>query len=484
MQSDIINFQNYSLTIAGKDVETSVLRNINLAFKRNKIIGLFGPSGSGKTMILRSIIQLFEKIPQYNQKGKIQLNFIDKTYNWPSNIQNDVQDVRRSKVGFVFQYSAQVLNPAICIGDQILERLKLQFSTSFNSKTIVEDTLFAVGLNDNNTHYYHRYPHELSGGQIQRVLIALAIVTKPKLLLVDEPTSALDQNLKKQILDLLVDLKEQLNMTVILVSHEEEMIRPFCEQVVHIKEGCITDNIQNGKAVINFKVRTLTKEDPLIEITDLNKSYKKASFFGMKRSKIDVIKNFNLKLFQGEILGVSGSSGSGKSTLAKVMTGLMGYEAGLIKYNNFDLSEMTNSIFQSFKKEVQIIFQDPLSSLSPHRRVNQVLKEMCEVQGLKYSESELKKHLNRFGLNENLWYRRPKEMSGGQRQRLLICRALLAKPKVLICDEILASLDTHIQYEILELLLSLNENQNLTLLIITHNQKMLENICHRIISMS
>ena len=494
-----LQIKNFNLWLGLNGQLTHILKDINIDVPYGKITGIVGASGSGKSMLLKSILHLFEGISRYKTDGQI---LVSKDENQSINIISTASNIlienRKNHFGFVFQLSSEVLNPSQKISQQLVERLNLVNYQQNKLSWRCKEVLKLVGI-ENAELTLNKYPHQLSGGQLQRVLIALGIVHSPKILLIDEPTSALNSQLKVEILDLISTLRDTLNMTIILVSHNMELVSNYCDYLCVIHEGRI---IEKGycKNVIISPHHDITKELLGLSLADESRGERVASdgfilslvdiehgFTSSKglisKQKQNVLNGFNLKIKKGEIIGLVGESGSGKSTIGKIIAGLLMADSGNVYYKNKQIDKLTKVEYLDYRSNVQIIFQDPLGSLSPHRTGRQVMKEALDVLNEKYDQILIENKLAEVSLDPSILEKTPKQMSGGQRQRLLIARALLSKPQLLVCDEILSSLDTIIKKQIIHMLKVISYENKIGILFISHDLETVKDISDRIIMM-
>ena len=365
---------------------------------------------------------------------------------------------------------------------------------------------------------YNAYPHEISGGQKQRVMIAMAIACKPDILIADEPTTALDVTVQKEIISLLKDLQTQTKMSVIFITHDLALISEIADSVIVMYKGNIVEkgdvntifNVPQHnytKALINsrpsLKTRLkvlptiddylndsisntiITTEDrklkhdklyskkPLLEIINVEKEYISKSGWFTKSQSLKAVNNVSFKLYEGETLGLVGESGCGKSTLGNAILQLDKATSGQILYDGVDITKLSSSAIKKLRKEIQIIFQDPYSSLNPRIPVGEAILEPMKVHNLFNSDEERKEKvidiLNRVGLSEDYYNRYPHEFSGGQRQRIGIARTIALQPKLIVCDESVSALDISVQAQVLNLLNELKEDFNFTYIFISHD---------------
>lgn len=514
----------------GSSGSPDVLKGINLKVPANKIIGIVGESGSGKTVTAFSILRLLDKSAQINS-GRILWN----TGDWQQNLleleEEAIRQIRGNEISMVFQEPMSALNPVLTVGFQASEVLRAHHSLSTDEiKYRVLNIFERVGLSELDR-IYHSYPFELSGGQLQRVLIAQAVLNKPKLIIADEPTTALDVNLQRHILQLFKDLHAELQCSILFISHDLGLVRDLCHEIAVMKDGEIvefnptaqifsspthpyTKGLIYCKPPLKKKVKRLptvadfthpekeakfiyepnlvsydsdqkTPHSPIVVIEDLHINYSVRSKFS-NISKINhyAVKGVNLEILEGEVLGLVGESGSGKSSIARSIVNLVRPSKGSIIYKNQNLTALSDKEWKPLRKEIQMVFQDPYSSLNPKQRVGLAIQEPMEVHKMYHSKSEYKEKtielLRLVGLEEHHYDRYPQQFSGGQRQRICIARALSLEPKLLICDEPVSALDVSVQAQILNLFQELQQKLKLSYLFISHDLAVVHFISDRI----
>lgn len=488
-----LHLQNYSLTLVQQTKEIPILRGLNFSIGQDEVVGLIGISGSGKSMTAKSILRLHQALGVLKEDGSIDLTIDNKQFDL---LTTEGHREAAKHIGIVFQQSAQVLNPIQKIGKQLTEKLGKRPSSE--DKTKIKELLEEVELLPAQR-FYDAYPHQLSGGQIQRVLIAMAVINNPKLIIADEPLSALDLATQNEVLELLGKLKEKYKTSILFISHDLNLVQSFCDRLVFIDDGII---IEEGSTVEIFtnpstelvRKHVSTIQDETIErresdenkvalfrLTNVSKQYQSEQIFTVSQTTISVLEDYDLEIYEGEVLGLAGPSGSGKSTLGRLLLLLEPMDAGEIFYKDRNLAEFTGRELQNFRRECQIIFQDPFSSMSPHRTVRQHFQDASRVMGIAYDDNLITPVLELVNLSGDLLDRLPAKLSGGQRQRVLIARAIFMEARLIVCDEILSSLDSLVAYSILALLKKIVAKRGLTVLFITHNQKYLKKICDRII---
>lgn len=494
---DLLKLEDYSLSLVQATEKINILDRISFSLKADEILGLVGASGSGKSMTAKSILRLHHQLACIKEEGKVSINIDGKL----SNLLTDSGYLLASKyIGIVFQQSAQVLNPSQKIGDQLIEKYQLYNKNAADQISVIKDLLGEVELIPVDR-FYDAYPHQLSGGQIQRILIALSLIAKPKILIADEPLSALDELTQGEILKLLQRLRSTYNTSIIVISHDLSLMRSLCDRIVFLEKGRVlqqgpTEEIFCSPAtpliaqhVASHQSASFRKHEPLqkevlFKLSQINKQFESEKVFKRSdKSSVRVFRDFYMEINAGEILGLIGRSGSGKSTLGRIVLNLESVDSGTVSYKGRDLLQMTKREKQQFRQKCQIIFQDPFSSMSPHRTVQQHFEDAAKVIGAKYRESDFTASLEKVDLGQEVLARLPRTLSGGQRQRVLIARALYMKVEFLVCDEILSSLDRLVARSILKLIKKVVAEQQLTVLFITHDRKIVEEICDRVVTL-
>ena len=366
----------------------------------------------------------------------------------------------------------------------------------------IVELLREVGIENAEERLDH-FPHQLSGGQRQRVMIAMAIANNPKLLIADEPTTALDVTIQKQILDLLNSLRKKFQMSLLLITHDLSIVKKISDRVCVMKNGQI---VEQGETKNLFKkpkhpyTLKLINSSPnekkfksknskiILKTNNLNIRYQlnSNSFFNRKNKFFHAVKNLNIQLAKGTTLGIVGESGSGKSSLALAMLKLIKSE-GDIFYKNYNISKLNDTSFRSFRKNIQIIFQDPFASLSPRLTIERIIGEGLEVHKKDLKKNEVSnlilQILEKVGLEKSMLNRYPHEFSGGQRQRIAIARALILEPEIIILDEPTSALDMTVQKQIVDLLLQLQKDLTLTYIFISHDLKIVKALSDQIVVM-
>jgi len=489
IMNKLLSVKDLCLTIKSKENQ-KVLKNISFDIHKSEIVSLIGESGSGKSLTALSIIRLLEKSCKI-KSGKI--IFLNK--NILSLEERDMRDIRKEDISMIFQEPMRSLNPVMSIFEQLRESYPKKNKIDMK-KNIISD-LVSVGINDADR-VINLYPHQLSGGMKQRVMIAMAIACKPKLLIADEPTTSLDVTIQKQVLDLLVELREKLNMAILFITHDLAVASQVSDKIIVLKDGKIIEE-NNAKEFFKLPKNSYSKsllessvynrkffnnqfssENDILSVQNLKVFYQeKKSFFGNNSSLLKAVDDVSLSIKPGMTHAIAGESGSGKTTIAKAIMGLTNITSGKIKICDKDILNMNNSEIRSFRKNYQMIFQDPFSSLNPRMRIGAIIKEgLCflkpEIDN-RTINSILEDVIDKVGLSIDSLNKYPHQFSGGQRQRIAIARVLVLNPKLLICDEPTSSLDVTVQKQVLDLLLNIQEKTKISYLFISHDIKLISN---------
>ena len=474
----------------------NVVKNVNIEIPKGKTVAIVGESGSGKTLSALSILKLLPGNANINsgsiifkEKDLLQLPL------------NEIEKIRGNKISTIFQEPMSSLNPLHTIDKQIKEMI-----TTHNKKHLGElnasvlNLLKEVNLED-LMNRPNIYSYELSGGQRQRVMIAMSIANNPDLLIADEPTTALDVTVQQQILSLLNKIQKQRKMSILFISHDLGVVNKIADYIYVMKDGEIIEhgdkleifnNPKNPytKQLVGFqnKIRKIqeNKEIEILKIKDLKVWYPiKKGIFKKTVDYVKAIDAINFSLKKKETLGIVGESGSGKTSLVLAILKLIS-SSGTIEFDELDLNLLKKNKLKNIRKDIQIVFQDPFSSLSPRMNVQEILNEGIDVHFPEYSLLEKKQILKDILKETGMDYERdhnkyPHEFSGGQRQRIAIARALILKPKILILDEPTSALDITIQNQILDLLQNLQEKYSLSYIFISHDMNVIRSVSDKIL---
>ncbi len=491
--NSVVSIKNLTISFTKNQ---KVVDDINIDIPKGKTVAIVGESGSGKTLSALSILKLLPINAKINC-GSIIFNN-DDLLKLPL---KKIEKIRGNKISTIFQEPMSSLNPLHKIDKQIKEIItthKIVDTASLNKSVL--DLLKEVNLAE-LTNRPNVYSHELSGGQRQRVMIAMSIANNPDLLIADEPTTALDVTVQQQILELLNNIQKERKMSILFISHDLGVVNQIADYIYVMKEGKIiehgskleifTNPINNyTKELVGFKNKfrkyEQNKEKTILKIENLKVWYPiKKGIFKKTINFIKAIDDINFILNEKETLGIVGESGSGKTSLVLAILKLI-KSSGRIEFNDIDLNSINKKKLKNLRKDIQIIFQDPYSSLSPRMNVEEILSEGINVHYPKYSENEKKQMLENIlketGMNYETDYNKyPHEFSGGQRQRIAIARALILKPKVLILDEPTSALDVSIQNQILDLLEELQFKYSLSYIFISHDMNVIKSVSDNIL---
>ena len=516
-----LKIKNLSVDYQMRKETVYAAKNINIEVNKGEILGLVGESGSGKSTVGNAIINLIDE-PGKVSSGSVLLGDLD-IYEDPKNIVK----YRGKKIGLIFQDPQTSLNPILTIGEQLIETIQTHLVlTKEEAKERSISLLNEVGIKD-ATNRFDDYPHQFSGGMRQRVVISLALCCEPELLIADEPTTALDVSIQSQILDLIKKLTKERNLAVILITHDMGVIAETANRVAVMKNGnvveigitkeiltnpketytkslvssvpptnkkisrfIIIEKENNDKKNNNLKIlnrwtkKEIVKQD-LVQVKDLSKSFDDNFFTENSKNSVMAVNKVSFEIKEGESFGLVGESGSGKSTIAKMIVNLFKPSAGNIFFDNVCITKMKqNSEIMKFRKQIQMIFQDPYSSLNGRLKVRDIVSEPIKLHNPSISNNDLNAYISDLiesvELTQKSADRYPHEFSGGQRQRISIARALATQPRLLVCDEPTSALDVSIQAQILNLLKDLQEQLNLTILFISHDLPVVRQMCDRI----
>ena len=493
MENKILDINKLNVDYLTEGSSINAVRDFSMHIDENEIFGLVGESGSGKSTVIKSILRILPA-PGVITKGEIKY----KDQDILELNESELSSLRWSHISAVKQKALNSLNPLLKIKEQIIDTMRAH--EQIKTKDAMERCNALMDLVEIDRNYLNSYPHELSGGMRQRVVIAIALALKPKLIIMDEPTTALDVVIEKEIILKILDLKSQLGFSLLFITHDLNLILGFADRVGVMLEGELVDidtseKIKSGgnnayttklinsiPDVSNYNQSKTNKNEPeLIHVKNLFKSYSRhASIFSS--DKFHAVDGVSFNVNKSEIVGLVGESGSGKSTISKILTKLIDFDGGQILFNGEDISGIRKSKdLLDYRKKVQMIFQDPFASLNSIHTVYHHLSRPILIHRSydKYSKKErdqlVKKEiiaiLKEVDLSpaEEFLYKFPHEMSGGERQRIALARALLVQPRLIIADEPTSMLDMSIRMEILDLLKSLQVKKGISILFITHD---------------
>ena len=502
--TELLSASNLSVEFTSRGKKIQAVKSLNFSVNKDQSLGIVGESGSGKSQTVLSIMGLLES----NGRATGSVVF-DKKEILGINAKN-LNEIRGRNIGMVFQDPMSSLNPYISIGKQMSGVLKRHTKLNKNErKEKCIEMLDAVKI-PSPSQRFDGFSFELSGGMRQRVMIASALLTGPKLLIADEPTTALDVTVQEQILDLLLEMKERFSMSLILITHDLGVVARSCQRVLVMKDGMEQETgtleqvfysptadytkelLSKSKEMsLDTKAPTTTKKQKDEITAKINKvsvlfPIPKQTIFS-RQEYLRAVDEVSLSIYEGEILGVVGESGSGKSTLAKNILRLIEPTTGTIDLFGTRLAELSKKEMKKARKKMQVVFQDPYSSLNPRMTIFEVLSEPLNsfFPGMTQDsiEQDVEAAIFEVGLDVGFLGRYPHELSGGQCQRIAIARALMPKPQLLICDEAVSALDASIRAEIIDLLLNIKQKRKLTMIFIAHDLAVVKKICDRVIVM-
>ena len=524
----MLNIKNLSISfLQNKKIEAAV-HDVSFSLYQNEILGMVGESGSGKSITSLALLGLLPKgIAKVN--GAIFYN--EENINTYS--EKAFQKIRGRKIAMIFQEPMSSLNPTLTCGYQVAEILQqhTQFSKSEIYATVI--SLFEKVKLPRASSIFKAYPHQISGGQKQRVMIAMAIACKPEILIADEPTTALDVTVQKEIILLLKELQQEYGMSILFITHDLALVSEIADRVVVMYKGSIVEQgstkevflnpqknytkaLINSKPNLELRLHTLptvtdfidetvdntvyTKEDrarfhekiyqktPLLEIRNLKKEFITKGVWFQKDEVVKAVNNVSFQIFEGETLGLVGESGCGKTTLGRTILHLEKATSGQVLFGGKDITQLSKTGLKKLRKDIQIIFQDPFSSLNPRITVGNAILEPMKVHGILSNKKERITYvldlLKKVGLEEEHFNRYPHEFSGGQRQRIGIARTIALQPKLIICDESVSALDVSVQAQVLNLLNELKATFNFTYIFISHDLSVVKYMSDQLVVMN
>ncbi|SDK09288.1 peptide/nickel transport system ATP-binding protein [Pedobacter sp. ok626] len=537
--TQMLNVKNLDIQFLNKEDNTwlKAVNNVSFSIEKGKVLGIVGESGSGKSVTSFSIMRLHD--PQSTKiGGEIdfqQINLLDLSA-------EAIRKYRGHKIAMIFQEPMTSLNPVFTCGYQVKEAIMLHQKVDKHAAKAQTIALFKEVQLPRPENIFDSYPHQLSGGQKQRVMIAMALSCNPELLIADEPTTALDVTVQKTILELLLKLKTERGMAMIFISHDLAVVREIADEVAVMYKGEI---VEQGPAKVLFEtpqhpytkgllacrpspqrllkklpvvadflnenkdmavahlleVNSYTPEEiatrrqklystaPLLQVKQLCTWYPiSKGLFGKVNDYVKAVDDITFDVFPGETLGLVGESGCGKTTLGRSIIRLVEPTSGSILFDGTDMTSLKTAELRKMRRDVQIIFQDPYSSLNPRLTVGNALMEPLQVHQMFDNDEQRKAHvmnlLNRVDLKPEHFNRYPHEFSGGQRQRIVIARALALQPRFIICDESVSALDVSVQAQVLNLLRELQLEFGLTYIFISHDLAVVKHLSDRMIVMN
>jgi len=548
MKNKLLEFQNLVTEFHTEGTIVKAVNDVSFTLNKGETIGIVGESGSGKSVTSLSAMRLIPSPPGKISNGNIVYHDGDSKINLLNISEQKMRSYRGNDIAMIFQEPMTSLNPVFTCGDQVTEAIILHQNLDKKEAKKLAISLFKEVELPDPERIFSTYPHQISGGQKQRVMIAMAMSCKPSVLIADEPTTALDVTVQKTILELMQALQREHDMGIMFITHDLGVIAELADKVVVMYKGKIVEqgNVwdiftnpshpytkgllacrpplnkrykflptvsdfmtvdKNGNIVDNnISVSEFTKsleisseerqnkhkkifsEKPILKIKNLKTFFPiRNGFFGGITDYVKAVNNVSFDVFPGETLGLVGESGCGKTTIGRTIMRLEEPTDGVMIYNEKDVSKMNAKQLRDFRKEVQIIFQDPYSSLNPRMTIGNAIMEPMKVHNILKNDEERKARveelLSRVSLDPSHFYRYPHEFSGGQRQRIGIARALAVNPKFIICDESVSALDVSVQAQVLNLLNELKDEFGLTYIFISHDLSVVKYMSDRMVVM-
>jgi peptide/nickel transport system ATP-binding protein len=539
MNEPLLQIKNLTVNFTSNGSITKAINNITITVNKGEIVAIVGESGSGKSVTSLSILQLIPSPPVVYASGEILLTVDDTTIDILKLPKQALTNIRGNKVAMIFQEPMSALNPVITCGNQVMEAILLHKNLTKKEAKTQTIALFEKVQLPNPNALFDRYPHQLSGGQKQRVMIAMAMSCEPDLLICDEPTTALDVTVQKNVLQLLKTLQQQTQMGIVFITHDLGVVAEIADKVVVLYKGNIVEensvaniftNPQNAytKALLACRPILHKKGERLPVVSDFmgeilavdswqlaektvssnqqhpTNNYQPATILSVKNLKVyfpakktflgkvldytKAVDNVSFDVYEGETLGLVGESGCGKSTLGRAILRLIDATSGIVTYKGDNLLKINSHKLQLLRKDMQIIFQDPYSSLNPRLKIGDAIAEPLLVHGIIKSSKQRKEKvielLEKVSLSADFYNRYPHEFSGGQRQRIVIARALALQPSFIVCDESVSALDVSVQAQVLNLLNDLKKEFGFTAIFISHDLSVVRYISDRILVMN
>jgi peptide/nickel transport system ATP-binding protein len=527
----LLSIEDLCIDFVAESGNTAAVRHISLSVNKGEILALVGESGSGKSVTALSILRLLPEPPARYSHGKILLHEGNTVVDLLKADAKKIRAARGSSVAMIFQEPMSSLNPVMTCGAQVMEALLVHKKASKAKARQLTLGWFEKVQLPQPAITFDKYPHELSGGQKQRVMIAMAMCCQPSLLICDEPTTALDVTVQKTILQLIKQLQQEQDMGVIFITHDLGVVKEIADKVAIMYRGeiveqntahqifsapehlytraliacrpalhpkgeklpIVSDFLQQTDDAVRIaasgRAETVKSQQPMITVKDLVVRFaNRTGLLGKPKSYFTAVNHVSFQVFEGETLGLVGESGCGKTTLGRTLLKLAQPSSGEIIYRNNDLNNLTDQQLLQLRKDVQLVFQDPFSSLNPRLTIGAAIAEPMKVAGIESSGAKRKQRvaelLEKVNLSSGMMNRYPHEFSGGQRQRIVIARALAVNPHFLVCDESVSALDVSVQAQVLNLLNDLKKDLGLTMLFISHDLSVVRYMSDRIMVMN
>ena len=549
MENTLLEFKNLVTEFHTEGTIVKAVNGVSFTLNKGETIGIVGESGSGKSVTSLSAMRLIPSPPGVISGGEIIFHGKDgKSTDLLAITEEEMRKFRGNDIAMIFQEPMTSLNPVFTCGDQVMEAIVLHQKLNKKAAKALTISLFKEVQLPDPERIFSTYPHQISGGQKQRVMIAMAMSCQPSVLIADEPTTALDVTVQKTILQLMQNLQKEHDMGIMFITHDLGVIAELADKVVVMYKGNIVEQgsvwdifnnpkhpytkgllacrppldkrytflptvsdfmkigengeiLDNGVSVAEFtkdlaipdsdrkaKQEKLFAQEPIMKIKNLKTYFPiRNGFFGGITSYVKAVDEVTFDVYPGETLGLVGESGCGKTTIGRTILRLEEPTEGEMIYKGNDIAKMNAEQLRAFRKEVQIIFQDPYSSLNPRMTIGNAIMEPMQVHKILENDEQRKKKveelLTRVSLDPAHFYRYPHEFSGGQRQRIGIARALAVNPKFIICDESVSALDVSVQAQVLNLLNELKEEFGLTYIFISHDLSVVKYMSDRMVVM-
>lgn len=499
LKQTILRVRNLSVSFTTNDGMVDAVKNVNFDLKSGETLAIVGESGSGKSVSSNALMCLLPDNGIVSSQSSIVFegqSILDKT-------ERQMQSIRGERIGMIFQEPMTSLNPYLRVGIQVAEAMMCHRKVSKKQAELRVLELFVLVHLPNPEQAYSKFPHEFSGGQLQRIMIAMALINEPDILIADEPTTALDVTVQAEVLDLIKEIQNKMGMAILFITHDLGVVKHLADRVLVMCKGEIVEEGKTGllfqepqheytKMLINSvpkgqKEPIETTAPELLRAENIQVKFLiKSHFIPSKCEYFEAVKGISLTLKQGETLGIVGESGSGKSTLGRAIIGLLPF-TGNLAYKGQDLSLLSDKDRFALKKDVQMVFQDPYGSLSPRMTVGEIITEGLRVHKPLMSKQErLQKAslaLEEVRLEPNSINRYPHEFSGGQRQRIAIARALILKPSFILLDEPTSALDRSVQLTVIDLLKEIQVKNNIGFIFISHDLSVVKALSDRVLVM-
>jgi oligopeptide transport system ATP-binding protein len=495
----ILEVRNLSVSFTTNDGIVDAVKNVSFDLQKGETLAIVGESGSGKSVSTNALMQLLPKNAILSPESSIHfegLQLLDLS-------EIKMQSIRGDRIGMIFQEPMTSLNPFMRVGIQVAEAVMChrRVSQSEAKKKVLD--LFNLVHLPNPQQAYTKYPHEFSGGQLQRIMIAMALINEPDILIADEPTTALDVTVQAEVLNLIKEIQAKMGMSILFITHDLGVVKHLADRVIVMCKG---DVVEEGNCLDLFKqpkheyTKMLINSIPsgskepikdnasaLLKAEDVRVKFLiKSHFLPNRNQYFEAVKGISLELKQGETLGIVGESGSGKSTLGRALIGLLP-STGNIEFKGQNIEDLNEAQQFALKKDIQMVFQDPYGSLSPRMTVGDIITEPLTVHQPHLSRNErmskARKALEEVRLDPNSINRYPHEFSGGQRQRIAIARALILEPSFILLDEPTSALDRSVQLTVIDLLKDLQQKHNIGFLFISHDLSVVKALSDRVLVM-